>query len=122
MVEQAADAPEGGPLVDPNDDRFKAPDNMLTAIADYCTATGQTPPEGMAATARCIFESLALRTAKVIADIAGPTGITAEVVHVVGGGSRNALLCAMTASACGVPVVAGPAECTAIGNFLIQGQ
>ncbi len=120
IVEAAAGAPEGGPLVEPDDSLFLSPSNMLDAIAAYCAKTGQAPPEGVGAIARSVFESLALKTRVVVDRIAGLTGTVPEVIHMVGGGSRNELLCQMTADATGRPVVAGPAEGTATGNVLLQ--
>jgi rhamnulokinase len=118
----AAEAPSDGPLVDPDNASFLAPRDMLAAIADFCTRTNQAPPESVAATARCVFESLALKTRVVIDRIAGLIHTEPEVIHMVGGGARNELLCRMTADAAARPVVAGPSEATAIGNLLVQAK
>jgi rhamnulokinase len=120
VCENAARAPVHGPLVDPDNDLFKMPPDMTEAIAQYCVRTGQAPPEGVGPTARCIFESLALKTRVVLERIAALTGDAPEVIHIVGGGSRNESLCQMTADASVKPVVAGPAEGTAAGNILMQ--
>jgi len=120
VCEEAASAPPDGPLVDPDDRAFLAPEDMLQAIAEFCRRTGQRPPEGVGPTARCIFESLALKTRAVLERISGLTGVRPEVLHMVGGGTRNSLLCQSTADATGLPVIAGPAEATAIGNLLVQ--
>lgn len=117
---EAASAPPDGPLVDPDCEAFLAPDNMLEAISGFCTKTSQKPPEDVGQVARCVFESLALKTRVVLDRISQLTGVRPSVLHMVGGGSRNELLCQMTADATGLPVVAGPAEATAIGNLLIQ--
>ncbi len=116
----ATEAPEGGPLVDPDDDSFVAPADMPAAIDAFCSRTGQTPPGSKANMARCIFESLALKTAYTLQRIAGLAGVAPQVLHMVGGGTRNRMLCGMTAEAAGMPVVAGPAEATALGNLLVQ--
>ena len=50
------------------------------------------------------------------------SGRDVDVVHIVGGGARNELLCQLTADACGLPVVAGPVEATALGNVLVQAR
>ena len=71
---------------------------------------------------RCILDSLAAAFAAAVADAARLSGRDVDVVHLVGGGSRNALLCQLTADACGRPVVAGPVEATAIGNVLVQAR
>ena len=74
------------------------------------------------AVVRCIVDSLALAYARAVADAARLSGRPVEVVHIVGGGSRNRLLCQLTADACARPVVAGPVEATAIGNVLVQAR
>jgi len=116
----AAEAPEDGPLVDPDDPAFTAPEDMTAEIVRFCKRTGQTPPDSAATFARCVFESLALKTAYTLDRVSGLAGVRPEVIHMVGGGSRNEMLCRMTAEAAGMPVVAGPSEATAIGNLLVQ--
>ena len=71
---------------------------------------------------RCILDSLALAYRRALTDAQSLSGRHADVVHIVGGGSRNELLCQLTADATGLPVVAGPAEATALGNVLVQGR
>lgn len=71
---------------------------------------------------RCILDSLALAYRAAVDDARRLSGRTVEVIHLVGGGSRNALLCQLTADACGVPVEAGPVEATAFGNVLVQAR
>ena len=71
---------------------------------------------------RCILDSLAAAYARAVDDAARLSGRDVDVVHLVGGGSRNELLCQLTADACGLPVVAGPVEATAIGNLLVQAR
>jgi rhamnulokinase len=120
LLRAAADAPAFAAVVDPADPAFLEPGDMPARIAAYCRSTGQRPPDGPAATVRCILESLALAHRAAIRTAARLSGRTVEVVHIVGGGARNAPLCQMTADACGLPVVAGPVEATAIGNALVQ--
>jgi rhamnulokinase len=69
---------------------------------------------------RCALESLALCYRQVLEQLETLTGKRLEVIHVVGGGSQNGLLCQFTADACNRPVLAGPVEATAIGNVLVQ--
>jgi rhamnulokinase len=69
---------------------------------------------------RCIFESLALKYRWVVCALEEMLGYNLDVIHIIGGGSKNELLCQMTANATGKPVIAGPVEATAIGNALIQ--
>jgi rhamnulokinase len=107
-------------LINPNNDRFLKAGDMPAKIAAFCRETGQTPPSGPGATARCILESLALLYARTIADMTRITGQEIKRLHIVGGGSQNALLNQFTANATGRTVIAGPVEGTAIGNILIQ--
>jgi rhamnulokinase len=122
LLAAAAETPAFAALVDPGDQAFIPPGDMPARIAAYCSRTGQRPPEGRAAVVRCILESLALGHRAAIRDAARLSGRSVEVVHVVGGGARNTLLCQLTADACGLPVVAGPVEATAIGNALVQAR
>ncbi len=122
LLASAAEAPPFAALVDPGDQVFLPPGDMPARIAAYCARTGQRPPAGHAETVRCILESLALGHRAAIRDASRLSGKHVDVVHIVGGGVRNALLCQLTADACGVPVVAGPVEATAIGNTLVQAQ
>ncbi|WP_275419341.1 FGGY-family carbohydrate kinase, partial [Acrocarpospora phusangensis] len=71
---------------------------------------------------RCVLESLALGHRMAVRRAAELSGRRVEVIHLVGGGSRNTLLCQLTADACGLPVVAGPTEATALGNVLVQAR
>jgi rhamnulokinase len=116
----AAKAPAFQSLINPDDPIFVAPFDMTVAIADFRTRTMQPIPEGMSGVARCVFESLALACRRVVSKLEDLTRQKIRRLHVVGGGSRNTLLCQMTADACNVPFIAGPAEATAVGNILIQ--
>jgi rhamnulokinase len=107
-------------LIDPDDPRFLAPDHMPNAINDYLEAHGQQPLRSPAEFARCIMESLVLRYCEVLNHLGRLTGVGITVVHVLGGGARNARLNQWLADAMGVPVVAGPTEATALGNALMQ--
>jgi rhamnulokinase len=109
-------------LVDPNDAAFLNPADMAQALRDRCRATGQPVPETEGQLIRCALESLALKYRQVLEGIERLTGERVDVIHVVGGGSKNELLNRFTASACGRPVVAGPTEATALGNVLIQAR
>ncbi|MGI5158384.1 rhamnulokinase [Microbispora sp. CA-102843] len=109
-------------LIDPDDPVFLPPGDMPARIAAYCARTGQRPPDGRAATVRCVLESLALAYRRTLREAVRLSGRDVEVVHVVGGGARNALVCQMTADATGLPVVAGPVEAAALGNGLVQAR
>jgi rhamnulokinase len=120
LTRLAASAPAFGSLVDPDDTTFILPADMPAALADYCRRTGQMSPTEPGAVVRCALESLALRYRWVLERLEELTGRRLEVIHVVGGGSQNELLCQLTADACNRPVLAGPVEATAIGNVLVQ--
>jgi rhamnulokinase len=120
LTRLAEAAPAFASLVDPDDASFWLPPSMPAALADYCRRTGQPAPAEPGAVVRCALESLALRYRWVLERLEELTGRRLEVVHVVGGGSQNELLCRFTADACNRPVLAGPVEATAIGNVLVQ--
>ncbi len=116
----AEDAPAFLSLVDPDHTVFLNPRDMPAAIQDFCTKTDQPAPESRGAILRCIFESLSLKYRWVLECLEEMIGETIEVIHIIGGGSQNILLCQMTADATGKDVFAGPVEATAIGNALMQ--
>lgn len=107
-------------LIDPDEPRFLAPDNMPETINAYLIEYKQTPIQSPAAFARCIMESLVLRYCEVLRQLEDLSGTTLAGVHVLGGGSRNARLNQWLADATALPVVAGPVEATALGNALMQ--
>jgi rhamnulokinase len=109
-------------VVNPDDARFVIPADMVAAIADACRESGERVPVTRGDVVRCILESLALRYRWVIERMDTVLRRTTRVIHIVGGGSRNTLLCRLTADATARPVVAGPAEATALGNALVQVQ
>lgn len=109
-------------LINPDDPCFANPESMTRAIQQYCGRTGQPVPETHQQLCRCIFESLALRYRQVLGWLRGTTGTPINVLHIIGGGSRNAVLCQMAADACGIGVKTGPQEGTALGNMMLQAQ
>jgi len=116
----AASAPAHGPVIQPNDTSFLEPGAMSGRIAEFCRRSGQQPPVGEGQVVRCILESLALEYRRVAGQLESLTGRAAGAIHIVGGGSRNALLDQFTADCTGKTVVAGPVEATAAGNLLAQ--
>jgi rhamnulokinase len=122
LTQIAADSEPFRSLVDPNDATFLNPSNMAQAIRDFCRRSDQPVPETDGQVIRCALESLALKYRQVLSGIESLTGERVEVIHVVGGGSKNDLLNQFTANACGRPVVAGPTEATALGNVLLQAR
>ncbi|MFK0115597.1 rhamnulokinase family protein [Streptomyces sp. NPDC090994] len=122
LLRAAGEVPGLRSVVDAGDAAFLAPGRMPERIAEACRASGQPVPVTPAEITRCILDSLALAHRKAVEDAQRLAGHPVDVVHVVGGGARNALLCQLTADACGLPVVAGPAEAAALGNVLVQAR
>lgn len=120
LEKMAADAPPFVSLINPDDSRFLAPDNMAKKIAEFCTETGQPVPASHAAYVRCVYESLALFYRVTLRKLERITGKKIEKLHIVGGGSQATTLNQCAANALKIPVHAGPTECTALGNILIQ--
>jgi len=116
----AAATPAFGAFIDPDDTAFYNPSNMENAMAEFCKRTGQVAPKDRGGYVRMAYESLALKYRAINEDINRVSGTTTGVVHIVGGGSRNEMLNQFTANACGVPVLAGPVEATAVGNIMVQ--
>lgn len=107
-------------LIDPDDISFMRPGHMTAKIRDNCLKTGQKPPETKPAVVRCILESLALKYRMALDGLEGILGYKLPVLHIVGGGCKNALLSQFTANAIGRPVITGPIEATATGNLIAQ--
>ncbi len=107
-------------VVDPNDALFFNLPDMPEAIVQFCQESGQQPPETRGEFIRCSLESVALKYRNVLEKMENLQGKAVEVLHIVGGGVQNPLLCQFTANATGKPVVAGPVEATAIGNIMMQ--
>jgi rhamnulokinase len=107
-------------LVDPDNTTFLSPGDMPARLAAYCRQTGQVSPNDEGGFVRCALESLALKYRWTIERLEAILGTTIATIHVVGGGTRNTLLCQFTADACARPVHAGPVEATAAGNILLQ--
>lgn len=110
------------PVFDANDARFMAPGDMPARIAGWLGERGMPVPGSRAEFVRCIIESLADAFAAAVLTAAELSGTTVTVIHIVGGGSQNELLCRLTAERAGMPVLAGPVEATALGNVLVQAR
>ncbi|MCP4403191.1 MAG: rhamnulokinase, partial [bacterium] len=119
MIEAEKAAPFKA-IIDPNDTRFLNPPDMPQAIIDFCKESGQPVPESRGEILRCALESLALKYRNVLEKLEQLRGKPIDVLHIVGGGIQNTLLCQLTANATGKTVVAGPVEATAIGNIMVQ--
>lgn len=120
IVAMANSAEPFAHFINPDDASFANPQSMLKAIEEFCVRTGQKTPESDAAVIRTIFESLALRYREVLEMLEKMAPFAIDVLHIIGGGSKNALLNQYTANATGKRVVAGPSEATAIGNVMMQ--
>ncbi len=117
----AASVGRGGPF-DAEDPRFLAPGDMPGRIAGWYTERDLPAPQTPAQFVRAIIESLAVAFADAVATASRLSGARVDVIHIVGGGSQNELLCQLTADRSGLPVLAGPVEATAIGNVLVQAR
>ncbi len=120
LVALGAEAQPFRCLIDPDAPDFLNPGKMVSAIRAYCQRTGQPQPESVGAVVRCCLESLALKYRCVMDGLQQLTGRTFRKVLIVGGGSQNRLLSQFAADACGVPVITGPVEATALGSVMLQ--
>ena len=107
-------------IVDCNDDRFLAPENMVIEVQNACAETGQQVPEGMYEVACVIYNSLAQCYAETAREVEEITGLNFDKIRIIGGGSNAVYLNRLTAKASGKAVYAGPTEGTAIGNLAMQ--
>lgn len=122
LLREAAAVPLLRSVVDVDSSVYLPPGDMPARIVAECRATGQPVPSTPGEVTRCIVDSLALAYRGAVGLAQELSGRSVSVVHVVGGGVRNELLCQLTADACGLPVVAGPVEAAALGNALVQGR
>lgn len=120
LTQEAAESPAFVSIINLDDARLFAPEDMPEVIRTICRETGQPVPESRGAMIRCCLESLALKYRETLRAMDGILGRRTERLHVIGGGVQNKLLCQMTADACGIPVIAGPVEATALGNIGVQ--
>lgn len=122
LLEQAA--AHDGPVTvfDVQDPRFLPPGPMPERIAAWCAEHDRPVPDGPVALVRSIVASLAAGFAEAVRRAAELSGRELRVVHVVGGGAQNTLLCQLLADELGLPVLAGPVEATALGNVLVQAR
>ena len=117
LAREAADFPG---RVDVDDPSFMAPESMSAAVRAYCERVGQPVPQSPGELLSCVYHSLAQCYAQSVRQLERLTGRSFQAVHIVGGGSQDAYLNQLTASATGLPVYAGPTEGTALGNLLVQ--
>ena len=120
MAELAEQAPPGGPLFDPDLPELLAPGDMPARIRDVCDRRAELAGDERSVLIRAVFESLACKYRLVLEQIERVTGVPIDVIHIIGGGARNELLCGLTANVARRPVIAGPVEAAAIGNIVVQ--
>ncbi len=116
----AEQAPPFTSFIDPDDERFLRPGDLPARVRAFCAETGQPVPQDAGSLFRVLFESLALRYATAVEELAGVADRRIEAIHVIGGGAKNKFLSQLTAGATGRIVRAGPVEATAIGNIVVQ--
>lgn len=116
----AAEAKPFVSIIEPNYEPFLNPGDMPARIAEFCKNTSQPVPETKGAILRCALESLALKYRWGLEKLEEILGRKLDVIHIIGGGCQNKLLCQLTADATGRLVIAGPVEATAIGNIMMQ--
>lgn len=107
-------------FIDPDSPEFGVPGDIPSLVRDYCQRTGQPVPKNVGEVMRCIYESLALKYRFALEQLTTITKKEFKALHVLGGGTKDGLLCQMAANSCQIPVIAGPVEATALGNIIIQ--
>jgi len=107
-------------FIDPDAPEFVAPGNIPERMKAYCRRTGQGTPETVGEIMRCIYESLAMAYRHAFEQIQDCTGKAYRDIHMLGGGTKDTLLCSMTANSTGCKIIAGPIEATAMGNVAVQ--
>jgi rhamnulokinase len=122
LLAQAAAVSTPMPIFEANDPRFLAPGDMPARIAEYFTERGVAAIVSRPEFVRTIIDSLAAAFADAVETASALSGKRVDVIHLVGGGSQNVLLCQLTANHSGLTVLAGPVEATAIGNILVQAR
>ncbi len=122
LLSEAEQVPARRAVIDPDRPEFLPPGDMPRRLREECRRTGQPEPQTPAEITRCILDSLAAAYRSTVRQAAELSGRPVEVVHIVGGGAQNSLLCQLTADACELPVVAGPVEAAAYGNVLVQAR
>ena len=120
LVTLAEQAPSLRSIISVNDDRLLPPGDHPSIVQALCRENDQPVPESKGAIIRCVLESLALKYRDVLDNLLALSGKSADVIHIVGGGTQNGLLNQLTADATGIPVQTGPIEATVIGNALVQ--
>ena len=116
----ARDSEKFRSFIDPDAPELSAHGNLPDKIREYCRKTGQPVPETIGQVVRCIYESLALKYRLALTQISECTGKKFDVLHLMGGGTKDGFLCELAAQSLGISVIAGPVEATALGNIVLQ--
>ncbi len=107
-------------FIDPDAPEFTPQGNIPRRVREFCEKTGQYVPQSVGEIMRCIYESLAMKYRLTFHKLCECTGKDFPVIHVIGGGTKDGLLCKMTANSCNRTVKAGPIEATVMGNVAVQ--
>ena len=107
-------------FIDPDAPKFVPHGNIPERVREFCRKTGQYVPETVGEIMRCIYESLAMKYRLTFEKLRECTERDYPVIHVIGGGTKDGLLCQMTANSCDRTVKAGPIEATVMGNVAVQ--
>lgn len=107
-------------FIDPDAKEFASLGDIPSRVQEYCKKTNQYVPQTVGEIMRCIYESLALKYSYAMKQLSAQSQKSFDALHILGGGTKDKLLCQMTANACHIKVVAGPIEATALGNIIIQ--
>lgn len=116
----ARDSEKFRSFIDPDSPMLSSHGKLPDKIREYCKKTNQPIPETVGQLVRCIYESLALKYRLALEQISECTGKKFDVLHLMGGGTKDGFLCELTAESLGIPVIAGPIEATALGNIVLQ--
>ncbi len=107
-------------FINPDSPEFVPHGNIPERVREYCAKTGQAVPQSVGEIVRCIYESLAMKYRLTFENLMDCTGKEYSSIHVIGGGTKDTLLCQMTANSCDRKVLAGPIEATVLGNIVVQ--
>ena len=107
-------------FIDPDAPEFTPLGNIPRRVQEFCKKTGQYVPQSVGEIMRCIYESLAMKYRLTFEKLCDCTNKDYPVIHVIGGGTKDGLLCQMTANSCDRTVKAGPIEATVMGNVAVQ--
>lgn len=120
IIEAVRKAKNKNYTINPNDEKFMNPMNMIKAIKEYCVKNGQGNPESLGEIASAVYNGLTHEYKNVVDNLAEASGKTIDTINMVGGGIQDEYLCELTAKTTGKKVVAGPIEASVLGNIIVQ--